>query len=290
MSTATTPASGETERCGTCQAPLAGDQRYCLHCGEVRRGARRPMPAALRPAAAPPSPPPASAAREPRELLIALAALACLLLAMVIGVLIGRSGNDDTSTRAVAAAPAAATPPAATPAAFTSDWPDGEAGWTIALRVLPKASTTPAAVAAARAQARGAGAPEAAALDSDDYPSLAAASYVVYSGRYPDQKAAKAALAGLTSSFPAARVVRVGPKEDPDAEGSKGAGSAKPKSSSGKPDTGTPAPVTPDTKRNDTEGEFEKSKKAPKTVGTQGKPPPKDDKPAGGGGGFDTIG
>ncbi|MEA2221441.1 MAG: hypothetical protein QOJ35_4067, partial [Solirubrobacteraceae bacterium] len=45
-----------------------------------------------------------------------------------------------------------------------------------------------------------------------------------------------------------------------------------------------------DTSGADTTKAFEKSKKAPKTVGTGGTPPPKDNKPAAGGSGFQEIG
>jgi hypothetical protein len=96
------------EPCATCGVPLAADQRYCLECGARRTEARlafrdilagkAPPPAAAPPSAPAPSEPPARAG------LAFLGGLLCLLVALGVGVLIGRSG-DDTPT-------AATTPPA----------------------------------------------------------------------------------------------------------------------------------------------------------------------------------
>jgi hypothetical protein len=85
---------------------MAPDQRYCLSCGNRRGDPRLPfmdavvfMDAVKRPAAAAPPPPP----RESRPRLSAnaslIAGVATLVLAIGVGVLIGRSG-DQTSTPA----------------------------------------------------------------------------------------------------------------------------------------------------------------------------------------------
>lgn len=282
--TATQPAASVAQPCGACGAPLAHDQRYCLQCGEVRRGARRELPALLRDAlrgrqAGVVAGATAGAERWP-SLAAALAGLACLLLAMGVGVLIGRGGGESAPAPAaitIAGGPAAAATPVAT--AFTSDWPDGEQGWTIALDVLAKASTEPGAVAAAKAAATGKGAPAVGALDADEYASLTAGSYVVYSGVFDSDAAARKALSPLKASFPEARVVRVG-ESDSSSPGSSTGGS----NSASAPKKRESAGGAQDTK-----DAFEKSKKAPKTVGTGGKPPPKDNKPAAGGGGFEEI-
>ena len=116
-------ASGEP--CATCGALLAADQRYCLNCGARRTDARIAFKEILatngaavvgvegtagdyglaRPAGAPSAGP--TAGSPPRDgsgnrsALAALGGLACLLLALGVGVLIGNSGKDKT-----AAAPA----------------------------------------------------------------------------------------------------------------------------------------------------------------------------------------
>jgi hypothetical protein len=96
--------------CLSCGAPMAGDQRYCLECGQRRGDPRVDYQRMLRPTpvASPPEPPGGVAgvvarARGAWTLPAALATIACLLLAMGIGVLIGRSGDDGASQ---AAAPA----------------------------------------------------------------------------------------------------------------------------------------------------------------------------------------
>ena len=90
------------EPCHSCGAPLAADQRYCLSCGARRTDARLPFrdilagrpPRTATAATAAAAPPPAPA--RTRANLTVLGALGCLLLALGIGVLIGR-GSDGGS-------------------------------------------------------------------------------------------------------------------------------------------------------------------------------------------------
>jgi hypothetical protein len=99
------------EPCQACGAPLAGDQRYCLQCGTRRTEARLPFRDILAGEAAPPptavAPPTASAGADPgpRTGLTFLAGLACLLLALGVGVLIGRSGDKTTTITGSTPAP-----------------------------------------------------------------------------------------------------------------------------------------------------------------------------------------
>jgi hypothetical protein len=126
--------------CRACGAPLAADQRYCLQCGTRRAEARLPFLEIL--ARQVPTSGGAGAAAEtavtrttrtgPADWFgrfstnaAAVAGVACLLLALGVGVLIGGLGSDDASgsnqapqiitVGGGAAAPAAA--PAATSAA-----------------------------------------------------------------------------------------------------------------------------------------------------------------------------
>ena len=97
------------DQCPSCGAFLAADQRYCLACGQRRGDPRLPfmdavvlMDAVKRPAQAPPSPPKKKRSGiSPNAALIA--GVGTLLLALGIGVLIGRSGNHTTASTAPAA-------------------------------------------------------------------------------------------------------------------------------------------------------------------------------------------
>jgi len=95
--------------CTSCGAPLATDQRYCLECGQRRGDPRLPfmdavvlMDAVKRPRQA--TPPPAKKKRRanisPNAALIA--GVGTLLLALGIGVLIGRSGHQEVAQTASA--------------------------------------------------------------------------------------------------------------------------------------------------------------------------------------------
>jgi hypothetical protein len=89
------------EPCATCGAPLAADQRYCLECGTRRADAWVPFreilagKAAAPAAAAPPAP--AEPPPSNRTGLAFLGGLACLLLALGVGVLIGNSGDKSAT-------------------------------------------------------------------------------------------------------------------------------------------------------------------------------------------------
>lgn len=124
MDDTTTASAGP---CASCGAALAGDQRYCLHCGRAQgdpRVAYRELivPAVTTAPAAAPAPPAvaqaAPAAPAPRDWtpLYALGGLAALALVLVVGVLIGKSG---TPTAAAPAAPQVITVSGAAPAATT---------------------------------------------------------------------------------------------------------------------------------------------------------------------------
>src|SRR6187551_759654 len=92
------------EPCGTCGAPLESSQRYCVNCATRRPDAANPAAQYLaaggarrnRVAAAAPA---GSAARRPGESpstrLAAVMFFALLPIAVGVGILVGRSGNDD---------------------------------------------------------------------------------------------------------------------------------------------------------------------------------------------------
>lgn len=204
--------------CAACGSPLAPDQRYCLECGErcpqtsdfLRSGA----PVGASPPAGPPRPPgvPADAPQAPRSNTVSLlAGVGVLLLALGVGVLIGRSGASSKQSPApvqVVTAGGVGTG-SSTEASFTGDWPSGTSGYTVQLQTLPVTGTTVASVAAAKAAAGGKGAPAVGALKSEEFASLSGENYVIYSGDFHKQSEAQKALATLKKNFPGAKVIRV---------------------------------------------------------------------------------
>jgi hypothetical protein len=135
------PLLGEPDApCRTCGAPLAANQRYCLNCGTRRAEARLPFLDVLAQQV------PASAAAEttttttrgPHGLFgrlstnaAAVAGVACLVLALGVGVLIGGLGSDDAPASPPqvisvgGAAPAAAAAPSTTAPAPTDTTAQG---------------------------------------------------------------------------------------------------------------------------------------------------------------------
>jgi hypothetical protein len=89
--------------CRSCGSPLAADQRYCLQCGARRAEARLPfldilarqVPAA--PAAATTTTTSTTWLGRMSTNAAAVAGVACLLLALGVGVLIGGLGQDDSA-------------------------------------------------------------------------------------------------------------------------------------------------------------------------------------------------
>lgn len=298
-----TPKLGdEGDRCSGCAVPLAEDQRYCLNCGIRRGNARIPFLDVMR------SEWEAERKRERHTVeeeaavlvadnpernwtpLIAAAGGALVALVLGLGFLIGQGGDDE---RPVASRPqviqvgGGTAPVAAT--TFQSDWPEGQEGFTVQLVSLPKATTQPAQVATAKTDAQGKGASDVGALDSDQHEGLDPGAYVVYSGVFDDEKAAKKALAKVKKNFPDAKVIQVG-------AGSAG-GDSKLSDSGGDKDalSGKKKEATVDRGQLDqlqnlSPEEYQKqARKLPETTILPGKPPPKDNKAPGGGTGAETI-
>lgn len=104
------------DRCVSCGTPLSSDQRYCVACGERRGKPRFTLPAGGTAAGSLPSPehadtavsapPPAPRAPRASSGTTIVAGVGTLLLAMGVGVLIGRNSADNVNARpAQAAAP-----------------------------------------------------------------------------------------------------------------------------------------------------------------------------------------
>lgn len=105
------PSGEPTAACGECSAPMAGDQRFCLECGApADTGATLSFApiagaTAVPPAGTPASPPAHLLADRPsggqdgsrhNSAPTVIAAAGVLLLAMGVGVLIGRTGASST--------------------------------------------------------------------------------------------------------------------------------------------------------------------------------------------------
>jgi hypothetical protein len=209
-------------QCASCGAPMSADQRYCLECGErlmpmsgfLLGGGPLGAPAEHRPPPAPPGipPPPLAGAGRNGSALNIIAGVGVLMLAMGVGVLIGRSGAAKPSAapaQVITVAAAAGGPSAPASESFTADWPAGTAGYTVQLQTLPSSGTTVAEVQAAKAAASAKGATGVGALKSDEFSSLTAGSYVIYAGIETTRAAAAKHLAGLKAKFPGASVIRV---------------------------------------------------------------------------------
>jgi hypothetical protein len=179
--------------------------------------------------------------------LTVIAGVGVLLLAMGVGVLIGRAGSTKQSTApaqviSVAGPTSTAASSPSSEATFTSSWPSGTSGYTVQLQTLPQTGTTVSAVEAAKTAATAKGAKAVGALKSEEFTSLTSGNYVIYSGVYHKQAEAQKALAGLKKSFPGATVIKVSNA------GGSGSAAGSPSSSSTSSGVGSseshPAPAT----------------------------------------------
>ena len=89
--------AGLSERCTECNAQLAPDQRYCVECGHRRGDARFPITEALA-RRAPAAPAPPRRRFRPSASSTLIAGIGTLLLAMAVGVLIGRSSDHSAGS------------------------------------------------------------------------------------------------------------------------------------------------------------------------------------------------
>lgn len=103
------PVKTDLEACGSCGTPMAGDQRYCLQCGERRGEPRLPfmdavvlMEAVKRSQQPAPPQPPKRKRRGISPNAALITGVGTLLLALGIGVLIGRSGTHEVAQTAAA--------------------------------------------------------------------------------------------------------------------------------------------------------------------------------------------
>jgi len=142
------------EQCGACGAQLARDQRYCVECGDRRGKPRLPfMDGRPRqaPAPAPAAPPPPRRRGGASAGTTLVAGVGTLVLALGVGVLIGRSGDNGGGH---AAAPAVQVVTvagggggaAADTTATTATTASKKSAKTAAVRTLPRSKLPPPTV------------------------------------------------------------------------------------------------------------------------------------------------
>jgi len=219
------PARPADSACPRCGAPLRGDQEWCLNCGTA---------VTTRVAGA-------SGWRTPMAILASLIAIA--LVGLVAAFLAVSNDPDEVAQAppltasqqaAPTAPPAAPTPepdpitPETIPPATGGDqppetdddpttaggdtsavstWPAGKSAWTVVMLSSPSR-----AEADKKAKELQSGGTDVGVLKSDEFKSLRAGYFVVFSGEYDTEGAAEKALTSLRSNAPEAYVRRVTPR------------------------------------------------------------------------------
>jgi hypothetical protein len=235
---------------------------------------------------APGAAPPRGTGSDQRTGLIVLAGIAATVLALGVGIVIGRGerpqapavkvtvagGTAGAPSTAVAAPAVQSATPVAAAALPSDDWPADASGWTVELSAFGKAGASAAAVTAAESAARAKGASAVGVLDGDRHAGTPTGRYVIYSGRFSSQAQAAAAQRKLARGFPGALVLRVTPR------------------SSGANVASNSAAAQASHLHSLSGSAYSKaSAKLPSTVGSSGTPPPKDNRTPGGGSGGGTC-
>jgi hypothetical protein len=272
--------AGRTEAgtCTACGAALAPDQRYCLECGErspatsdfLRAGPPGQAPSTPPPTRPPTPPATAEAPGRPNQTLSLIAGVGVLLLAMGVGVLIGRAGASSAKTAPAqvitvgTGAPAAGTSATSGEEAVTDDWPSGTKGYTVQLQTLPVGSTS-AEVTQAKSAATAKGAGSVGALKEADFSSFTGSGYVLYSGVFHTRSEAQKALGSLKGKFAGAKAVEV---SNGSASGSKSSGSGAPAGTGNSLSHPAPPSVLENLNHSKGKSYEEKSKNLPNVVET----------------------
>jgi hypothetical protein len=215
------------------------------------------------PSAPPLAPTPPS---ERSSALSVIAGVGVLVLAVGVGVLIGHADKTRVITapaQVVTVSTPGTSAPAAVEAAFTSSWPSGTSGYTVQLQTLPQPGSSISTVDADKTSATAKGAKAVGALKSEEFSSLPAGSYVIYSGIDHTRAEADKALTGLRKSFPGARVIHV------TNGGSSGAGAEPAGGSGGGSSLSHPAPLPKDFGKSKGKNYEEQSKNLPDVVETR---------------------
>lgn len=163
-----------TDTCPRCGQPLEPDQEWCLECGSARTIIHRP-----------PDPRIGAAIAGGIALVVLAAAVVAVMLA-------GHSAGGASISPAASAPRGTPTPTGRPTSANLASWPVGLSGWTVVLGRTPDRASATATARLLAVQGISTG-----VLDSSQHPHLQPGYYVVFSGRYPDGTAARAAAAAL---------------------------------------------------------------------------------------------
>jgi hypothetical protein len=123
--TSPSPATPAAGACAACGAPLAADQRYCLECGTRQLAARSRFLDSFTPSSIALDPPARRPASSRPSGASAIAGVGVLLLAMGVGVLIGRAGAGKTPAATPPQVISVAAPAAIAPATGSTTEPPG---------------------------------------------------------------------------------------------------------------------------------------------------------------------
>jgi SPOR domain len=221
------PAPEAYDTCDQCNAPVDSNQRYCVVCGTHRKHVYDPAAQFLASATArnrrATRVSQSGGATHRGPALWTAVVLALIPLAVVLGVLLGHSGNGEDAKLLAAlraqkpevvnvggGTAAASSSTASTPAALTSTFSLSH-GYAVELGTLSGSSTQSAATTAEQAD-RAKGASAVGLISQSDFtvtPKPPSGDYVIYSGQYKTQSQAQSALAKLKKAFPKAVVIKV---------------------------------------------------------------------------------
>ena len=212
-------AGGGGGACPRCGAHIEPGQEYCLECGlrQPGGGLAATVGAAWQERVR---------GRLPGWLWPILAALLVAAVMTGIAILISRGSDGGPETIAATGPSSISTPstetvpteptttaetetettPTATeppPAPELVDWPPSQNGYTIVIASLPAGGGRAQAIRKAR-EVLASGLPEVGVIDSGEFSSLHPGYYVVFSGIYPDQRAALGGVGRVQRLYPAA--------------------------------------------------------------------------------------
>jgi len=211
---------GRGGSCPRCGALIEPGQEYCLECGLRQPGGGLAGAVGTR-----------VRRRFPGRLLSILAALLVAAVMTGVAILISRGGDagpeviDATGPASISAPTTETVPtePATTAETETEttpteteppaapqlvDWPPSQNGYTIVIASLPGSAGRAQAVRKAR-EVLASKLPEVGVIDSGEFSSLHPGYYVVFSGIYPDQRAALQGIGRVQALYPAAYIRQI---------------------------------------------------------------------------------